>query len=144
MPGMTLASFLDPAALLLVGTAFGGMVYFAATVAPVVFRTLAADEAGRLIRRLFPPYYRLGAILTGLATLLLIVAGSGEAWATGCTAAVFLLAWMWLMPRINAARDAEAAGVDGAGRRFARLHRLSVALNVGQMALLAVVIVRLA
>jgi hypothetical protein len=42
------------------------------------------------------------------------------------------------MPMINRARDVEVAGDAGAGSRFQRLHRLSVAINgVQWLAILA-------
>jgi len=54
------------------------------------------------------------------------------------TLAGFVLARQVLMPMINRARDAEVAGDAGAGSRFQRLHRLSVAFNgVQWLAILA-------
>ena len=47
-----------------------------------------------------------------------------------------------LVPRINALRDAELGGDDAAGARFARLHRLSVVINMIQLAALLFLLVR--
>ena len=46
------------------------------------------------------------------------------------------------MPRINTLRDRELAGDADAGARFQRAHRNSVLLNVVQMGMLLVVLVR--
>ena len=47
----------------------------------------------------------------------------------------------WLVPRINALRDRELSGDVSAGKEFARLHRLSVAINMLQLlALLGILI----
>jgi hypothetical protein len=61
----------------------------------------------------------------------------------GAVAAAFLFAWLWLMPRINQARDASPGGA-AADARFGRLHRLSVAINAVQMVARLVVFGRLA
>jgi hypothetical protein len=44
----------------------------------------------------------------------------------------FLVARQVLMPLINRARDAEMAGGSDAGRRFRRLHLVSVVINAFQ------------
>jgi len=55
----------------------------------------------------------------------------------------FLFAWLWLMPRINQARDSAAEDA-ASGTRFARLHRLSVLINAAQLVAVLIVFVRLA
>lgn len=112
---------------------FGGMTFFSAVMAPLVFTKLPAETAGAFIRAVFPWYYlTLGATtLVALLALLPGIAGS-TTWEAVLTAGVlvgFLYARQVLMPRINAARDAGLAGDPNAGRRFGRLHRASVAVN---------------
>jgi hypothetical protein len=111
----------------------GGMTFFGAIMAPLVFTRLPAEHAARLIRATFPRYY-----LFLLATSA--VAALGFALVSTCAfvvmAAVALIsAWLrfGLMPRINALRDAELAGDAEAGAAFARAHRLSVAVNQAQL-----------
>jgi hypothetical protein len=53
----------------------------------------------------------------------------------------FVFSRQGLMPRINAYRDAELAGDASATQPFARLHRLSVVINLAQMVLVALVLV---
>ncbi len=117
------------------GVLIGGMLFFAAVVAPTVFRALPAEQAGPFLRRLFPRYYAWGFVVAALATLLAAIAGA-EPLAIAVAALIalgFVIARQVLVPRINRARDAELAGDATAGRRFARLHRLSVSLNAVQL-----------
>ncbi len=129
-------------ASLLVALALGGMVFFAAVYAPVIFRTLAPEPAGRLLRALFPVYYKVNAGLTGAAALSLALRPEG--WLLAAICALFLVSMVLLMPRINQARDLWLQGDQGARRRFNRLHRASVAINVVQMVVLVGVFLRLA
>lgn len=109
----------------------GGMAFFAFVYAPLIFRKLPADVAAGFIRQVFPVYYQSLAVLSVLAAALLwhrregaVLAGVG---------ALFLFSLLWLMPRINAARDASRAGAADAGSKFALLHRTSVLINGAQM-----------
>ncbi len=131
------------AAKLFTALVLGAMVFFAALVAPMVFRVLPEDVAGRFLRAFFPMYYKVLAGIAGLAAVAAAVAG--PVWVAivlAVVAALFLAALLGLMPRINAARDAWLAGDQAARRRFGRLHGLSVAVNGTQM--IAVLVVFLA
>ena len=121
---------------------WGGMTFFSAVMAPLVFTKLPFESASAFIREVFPWYYlTMGA--TTLVALLTLLPGSAEgmrwpAALSAMTLAGFVLARQVLMPMINRARDAEVAGDAGAGSRFQRLHRLSVAFNgVQWLAILA-------
>ncbi len=117
------------------GALIGSMLFFAAVVAPTVFRALPAEPAGKFLRRLFPRYYAWGFVVAALATLLAAIARATPAVIVICAliALGFVVARQVLVPRINRARDAELAGDAEAGRRFARLHRFSVLLNLAQL-----------
>jgi hypothetical protein len=119
------------AASLCTALILGGMAFFAFVYAPLVFRKLPADVAGGFIREVFPVYYRVLAALSVLAAALLWRRWEGVVLA--CVAALFLFSLLWLMPRINAARDAGRTGAADAGRSFARLHRASVLINGAQL-----------
>ena len=112
---------------------FGGMTFFSAIMAPLVFTKLPMDTAGAFIRQVFPWYYlSMGA--TTLVALIALAIGESEsaAWEFALVAVVlagFVLARQVLMPMINRARDAELAGHTDAGRRFKRLHQTSVFIN---------------
>lgn len=132
------------AALFATALLFGGMVFFAVVVAPQVFRALEPTAAGTFLRRLFPVYYVWGAGLAGAGALAFLPI----LWEASLILAVVCLGFVFareaLMPRINAWRDRELAGDASAHRPFARLHGLSVALNLAQMVLVAVVLVAFA
>jgi Domain of unknown function (DUF4149) len=126
------------AALLSTALLFGGMTLYSFGFAPMVFSALKADVAGSLLRKAFPHYY-LFVLITALAAAAALVGLDGlSAALMAGTAAVALIARQILMPAINAARDT------GAKTRFDRLHGLSVALNMVQLAAVVWVLVRLA
>ncbi len=125
---------LDILALFAVATLFGGMVAFAFFFAPLVFTQLPLETASGFIRAVFPWYY-LAVFAAGLAAAAAMAARSGVLAALLLAIALAALAARQiLMPQINAARDAERAGDGAAGATFKRLHGMSVALNVAQMA----------
>ena len=133
-------------ALLLLAALFGGMLVFSTLFAPLVFTQLPVETAGPFIRKVFPWYYLWVLAFGALASVSLYAAGSGG-WPVGLTAAIAVAAvcTRWpLMRRINALRDRHLAGDAAAGRRFDRLHRLSVVVNLAQMVAAAVAIVLVA
>ncbi|MEL7538670.1 MAG: DUF4149 domain-containing protein [Pseudomonadota bacterium] len=127
---------------LMLAALLGGMVFFASIVAPVVFQALPADAAGRFLRRIFPRYYAYVAITSAAAAVL----AWRIPWAAATLALISvttLFVRQWLVPRINAWRDAELAGDTSAGKRFALGHRVSVLINLAQLsAVIAVVVLR--
>lgn len=136
MSGIAAGGGLFASALLL-----GSMVFFALVVAPNVFRVLEPRVAGQFLRALFPIYYVWGAGLAAAGA----VAFLPIAWEAGVilalVAAGFVFSRQALMPRINAYRDLELAGDASARRPFQRLHGLSVAINLAQMVLVALILV---
>jgi hypothetical protein len=116
------------------------MVFFAALVAPVVFRALPPEPAGAFLRALFPRYYLWVLGCSAAAAVALFPLSKPDA---GLMAAVAALAF-WLrqalMPRINALSDRAKAGDAEAKRGFDRAHRLSVIANLLQMVCAAVVL----
>ena len=124
---------LDLVAGLALALTFGGMTFFSAVMAPLVFAKLPFETAGAFIREVFPWYYLTMGASTLIALLTLLpMGGRGLAWPaalTGMTLAGFVVARQVLMPMINLARDAQAGGDAAAGERFKRLHGLSVLIN---------------
>ena len=118
----------------------GGMAFFAAVIAPLVFTRLPGAVAGPFIRQVFPVYYVwvLGCSAAA-AVALLPIDGLAAALMAGCAALTLWLRQV-LMPTINRLSDASQAGDTEAGRRFNWLHRLSVAANLGQMLVAGVVL----
>jgi Domain of unknown function (DUF4149) len=126
------------AALLSTALLFGGMTLYSFGFAPMVFSALKADVAGGLLRKAFPHYYVFVLVTAAAAALALVgLDGFSAALMVG-TAVIAVIARQLLMPAINTARDSGAKG------RFDRLHGLSVALNMVQLAAVVWVLVRLA
>jgi hypothetical protein len=86
---------------------------------------------------MFPRYYLVFAVMSALAAFTAIMA---ERWLAApvlvVVAAGFVYARFRLMPRINDLRDRALAGDAQAEAGFDRAHRLSVRLNMGQLAAL--------
>ncbi len=116
----------------------GGMVFFAAILAPLVFTKLDGATAARFIRATFPRYYLYVAIAAALG-------GIGLIWHDRLSGAVALVtAWLrqGLMPTLNRLRDAGLAGDAASNARFDRMHRVSVYVNLVQMVAVLVVVAR--
>ncbi len=122
----------------------GSMIFFAAVTAPAVFKFLPADVAGQYLRGVFPRYYLWGAVCAAVAAILSLPVSLIPGGLLLAVALAFLGVRQILVPRINEAKEGRAAGDDAATARFARLHRLSVLINLAQMIALIVVLVLLA
>lgn len=116
----------------------GSIIFLSAVIAPTVFRTLAAADAARLMRRIFPKYYLLGLICavagivcvgcllferafgkwSGIGSLLLLAATGGTQFWLRQTVA----------PRLEQLRDRKEAAPE-ANAEWRALHQLSVRLN---------------
>lgn len=116
----------------------GAIVFFSFFAAPAVFKTLDRPQAGELVGVLFPRYYFLGYICSGilLATLLL-GAPVVSPWKAGLVAIILLgtfAAGLGVQPK---ARDLKTQIKSADSEelrqpleaRFQTLHSLSVKLN---------------
>ncbi|MEM6293963.1 MAG: DUF4149 domain-containing protein [Myxococcota bacterium] len=117
----------------LAGAMLGAMVFFAGVVAPVVFKALPEASARTFLRTLFPRYYDVLAVVAFVAAVFAFASWHGAMLAG--VGGLFVFSRFGLMPKINAARDASASD-EAAATRFERLHKLSVWINVAQMAAL--------
>ncbi len=126
------------AALLTNALLFGGMMLYSFGFAPLVFSSLPPDIAGGLLRKAFPHYYVFVLVTAALAAALLWHSNSLSSGLMAATAVIAIFARQTLMPAINLARDT------GAKSRFNRLHGLSVALNMVQLAAVVAVLVQMA
>lgn len=120
-----------------VGILLGGMVFFPSVVAPNVFRALDEENGGKFLRQLFPAYYvfiivfsAVGASLTYTQPVLAI--------GLAVVAASTLVIRQALVPRLNAWRDKASAGDEQAKKQFDAGHRLSVLINLAQLAFVGV------
>ena len=121
----------------------GAMLFFPSVVAPVVFTSLPEAQAGAFLRSMFPRYYAFMIALSLIAALLFLAANDETAYQAAIVCLFLGVSTLcvrhWLLPRINAARDAQLAGDTEAGRRFDRDHKLSVGINLLQLVLLAAI-----
>jgi hypothetical protein len=129
-------------ALIAVALLIGGMVFFAAIMAPLVFTKLPAEQAGAFIRQVFPVYYLYVLIVSALAATALLPLRTPDALAMLLVVALTLWLRQWLMPGINRLSDAARTGDTAAKRGFDSAHRLSVIVNLAQMVAAGVVLVR--
>ena len=128
-------------AALLCATSLGAMIFFSAVVAPTTFRVLVPADAGSFLRALFPKYFLVNGAIAGVAAL--IAARPVPAIILAGAAALMIGVRVLLIPMINAARDAMLADGGNSKARFDGLHRMSVILNVVEMAALVAAIVLL-
>jgi Domain of unknown function (DUF4149) len=116
----------------------GGMLFFGAIMAPLVFTQLPPDVAGPFIRAAFPRYYAFVTVSSVVAGFGLLLRGQSiSAIALFLVALVTLWLWFWLIPHLNALREA------GNTAGFGRGHRLSVWVNGLELVTGIVVLVRL-
>ena len=127
-------------ALFATALCLGGMVFFAACVAPLVFSRLAPEHAGRFIRAMFPVYYLYVFGMSAAAAVALLPLSGTAAGLMAVVAAITLWLRQVLMKRINRLSDMAQAGDAAAKRQFDRMHRLSVIMNVLQMAVVGAVL----
>ncbi|MEM1286384.1 MAG: DUF4149 domain-containing protein [Pseudomonadota bacterium] len=126
-------------ALFFIGLTVGAMGFFGAGVATVVFRVLGEEKAGPVIRAIFPIYYLVLAITTGLAALAGFLINVAAGLVLAVIAGGFLFARQVMMPRINALRDEIKRGSTAAKGPFDMMHAWSVRMNMLQLIVLVLV-----
>jgi hypothetical protein len=122
--------------LWILGALAGSMLFFALVVAPRVFRSLTPDQAGKFLRSFFPGYYTWGLILATASAAIATWSSPMLSLACAAVAVLFVYARQSLMPKINAARDAQLELDAEAEGRFNRLHLQSVVINGAQLLVL--------
>ncbi len=115
----------------------GGMLFFGAVMAPLVFTHLPPDVAGPFIRNVFPWYYGYCA---GSAVVVVLGFSMRREWLSMLLAAAIIGVTGWLWQDQLPALDAMRAANDTAG--FAKGHQLAVWLNGGELAATAMLLVR--
>ena len=115
------------------------MLFFSFVTAPLIFGKLPIQQAGTLIRSVFPWYYGVLGVITAASVIIGYLLDSPGIPATTLVLIGFALALFVLMPAINRARDRALGGDAVAESRFRYLHLASVVLNAGQLCLLAYV-----
>lgn len=133
---------LETLALVAIAGVFGSILFFSAVVTPVAFVKLPAEQAGAYIRAIFPWYYLWLIALAALAAFAFAWHHPVEAGLAALIVALAAVARLGLMPRLDRLRDPAKAGDDTAARRFRRLHRISVVLNLVALAAASATLIR--
>lgn len=105
----------------------GIMLFFTVAVAPTIFTVLPQEWAAKYVRAFFPKYYAVLGLTSAVAAAFESAPVIRLALA-GCAAFFFISQWI-LTPAVNRARDA------GREPAFKTLHRLSVLINLLQLAI---------
>ena len=117
------------------------MLFFSFSVARNIHRTLDKENAGSLLRVLFPKYFLWSALISFLCLILYIVEGQDiQLIAMSFVFLGSVFSKYYLVPRINKNRDLVMEGSTPSGKSFSSLHLVSVLINIIQMILLILIL----
>ena len=120
--------------LILHAMVLGFMVLFLSVIAPSVFTSLDEENAGKLLRKLFPRMFIYGLVLTLLASIFAYQAVRLElSILTIVSTFGFGFNAFYLTPLINEKRDALLLEPNASSKGFDLLHRLSISIFMAQM-----------
>ena len=113
----------------LIAISLGAMLFFSFVIAPVIFKVLDANNAGKFVRKIFPYYYLINFIVLSIAVLLLfyITSINLDFYITLVITILFAVSLFVLMPLINKLKDNKE------DRKFKYSHTLSVVINFIQI-----------
>ena len=117
------------------------MIFYSFGIAFNVHKTLDKENAGKLLRKLFPLYFLWGIIISILIEIIFLYLGTSlKALLMAVVAIGFLYSRQVLVPLLNKNRDLANEGDQEAKKAFGSLHLRSVSINIMQMVLLIVVL----
>ena len=107
----------------------GTMIFFSFVLAPMIFKILDAENAGKFVRKIFPYYYSVNLIFLTIATVIFFFISSLgiDFYITLALALSFIFAQFLLMPLINKLKD------NNQEKKFKYARGLSVLINFVQM-----------
>ena len=107
----------------------GMMIFFSFVLAPMIFKILDAENAGKFVRKIFPYYYFVNLVFLLIAIILFFVISliSINFYITLALAISFIFAQFILMPLINELKD------NNEEKKFKYAHGTSVLINFIQM-----------
>ena len=113
----------------LIAISLGAMLFFSFVIAPVIFKVLDANNAGKFVRKIFPHYYLINLIILSIAVLLLFYISSVnyDFYITLVITILFAFSLFILMPLINKFKDSKEE------KKFKYSHALSVIINFIQI-----------
>ena len=113
----------------IIAISLGMMIFFSFVLAPMIFKILDAENAGKFVRKIFPYYYFVNLIFLSIAVILFIIISSlGLSFYITLSLAIsFVFAQFILMPIINKFKD------NNEEKKFKYAHGTSVLINFIQM-----------
>ena len=117
------------------------MIFYSFGIAINVHRTLDKENAGKLLRKLFPIYFLWGLFISILAEIIFLLnAKQEQAFIMALIVVGYLYSRQILVPKINKSRDLANEGDEKSKKDFNSLHFQSVAINLVQMLLLIIIL----
>ena len=118
------------------------MIFYSFGIAFNVHKTLDKENAGKLLRKLFPLYFLWGIVISIIAEIMFLYEGlSLKALFMAIVAIGFLYSRQVLVPQLNKNRDLASNGNPDAKKTFSSLHFRSVSINIIQMVLLILILI---
>ena len=117
------------------------MIFYSFGIAINVHRTLDKENAGKLLRKLFPIYFLWGIVISITAEIIYLLEGLNvQAFIMAIIVIGYLYSRQILVPKLNKNRDLANEGDEKSKKIFNSLHFQSVAINLIQMLLLALIL----
>ena len=107
----------------------GMMIFFSFIVAPMIFKILNPENAGKFVRKIFPYYYFVNLVFLSIVVILILLNSkiNFEFYIIVSLVISFIFAQFILMPFINKLRD------NNEENKFKYAHGFSVVINFLQM-----------
>jgi len=117
------------------------MIFYSFGIAINVHRTLDKDNAGKLLRKLFPIYFLWGIVISITAEIIYLLEGLNvQAFIMAIIVIGYLYSRQILVPKLNKNRDLANEGDEKSKKIFSSLHLQSVSINIIQMLFLALIL----
>jgi hypothetical protein len=118
------------------------MIFYSFGIAINVHRTLDKENAGKLLRKLFPIYFLWGIVISITAEIIYLLEGlNTQAFIMAIIVIGYLYSRQTLVPKLNKNRDLANEGDEKSKKIFNSLHFQSVAINLIQMLLLILILI---
>ena len=113
----------------IVAICLGMMIFFSFILAPMIFKILDPENAGKFVRKIFPYYYFVNLVFLSIVLILILLNSkiNFEFYIIVSLVISFIFAQFILMPFINKIRD------NNEENKFKYAHGFSVAINFLQM-----------
>jgi hypothetical protein len=113
----------------IIAICLGMMIFFSFILAPMIFKILDPENAGKFVRKIFPYYYFVNLVFLSIVVILILLYSkiNFEFYIIVSLVISFIFAQFILMPFINKLRD------NNEDNKFKYAHGFSVAINFLQM-----------